>query len=349
MNKTKTLLTAFAFFASILMLMTTTMAGPVQEKVAIDSIEQQQNELADSLESFATNMKNDREITRLSSELENDRELSYIKSMMERTNNPDQQITLLTNYINVLSEKPAYKSLKEYYTSSYSEDISSISAQSEELSKLLEQYSEDNSESDDYEICGAIPLYGAIYPVTSPDGTTQLTGSSVEIGGIDTTMSSSGCITLNTGQYTVIGGDNNYEEIWGQTEAQWAGFLRNMDGDIYIPGEGWISPDDPNYDNWLALEDALQSLGISLADIGSFLFLLGVGLIFLWQYVFIFAVLCLLPASILQSLGLTGAFWLALGNGLFDLSMIIELAAAASVLLGFLLMVLSGEISFEEP
>lgn len=347
MNKTKILLTAFAVFASLMMLMTTSMAGPVQEKVTIDSIEQQQNELTDSLESFVTKIESDREIARLSSELENDRELKYIKSMMERTNNPDQQLTLLTNYIDVLSEKPAYKSLKEYYTSSYSEDISSISAQSGELSKLLEQYNEDNSESGDFEICGAIPLAGAIYPVTSTSGTTQLTGSSVEIGGIDSTMSSSGCITLSTDQHTVIGGDNNYEEIWGQAEAQWAGFLRNMDGDIYVPGEGWISPDDPNYDDWLNLEDLLQNLDLSLGDIGGFLLLLGVGLIFLWQYIFAFALLCMLPASILQSLGLTGAFWIALGNGLLDLSIIIELAAAASVLLGFILLVLSGDIPVE--
>ena len=51
MRKTKLLITAFAVLASLLMLMTSTMAGPVTEKTNMDIVENTEQKLINSLES----------------------------------------------------------------------------------------------------------------------------------------------------------------------------------------------------------------------------------------------------------------------------------------------------------
>ncbi len=370
MKRTKYVLIAFAVFASLLMLMTPTMARPIQENTILNSIEQQQEQIINEITDLFSRLENDREIKRLTTELENDRELTQITTNIDTTANPEEKIANAATYLDAMQNKEAYKQLEKYITTQYATDLSSISAQTDSLAKDMQSYYNQQETTTEENI----------EPLLIPVGVIPTSSSSSDDGipteDSTTTTKDSGLETVfeENDQFGYIPGDeieqnddfieyddlgNNFdglldyplkgdeENLWGQTEAQWAGFMRNMDGDIYVPGEGWISPDDPNYDDWLNLEDLLQNLGLSLGDIGGFLLLLGVGLIFLWQYIFAFALLCMLPASILQSLGLTGAFWIALGNGLLDLSIIIELAAAASVLLGFILLVLSGDIPVE--
>jgi hypothetical protein len=63
----------------------------------------------------------------------------------------------------------------------------------------------------------------------------------------------------------------------------WPGFVFDRFTDaVYIPGIGWVSPDDPTYDDWLELQNQLQNSGLStsgilglLADIIDIAILLG--------------------------------------------------------------------------
>lgn len=57
MNKTKIVLTAFAVFASVLMLMTAALARPVQESTTNDFIESQQNQLIIDSDEFFNNVE----------------------------------------------------------------------------------------------------------------------------------------------------------------------------------------------------------------------------------------------------------------------------------------------------
>ncbi len=43
------------------------------------------------------------------------------------------------------------------------------------------------------------------------------------------------------------------------TQGHWGGFLRNMAGEMYIPGTGWIVPDE----FWLGIEEFLQVLPLA--------------------------------------------------------------------------------------
>jgi hypothetical protein len=140
MNKTKTMLTGFAIFASILMLSTTCIAGPVQEKESIDAIEE---------------------------------------SM-------DQEISGLLAFFN------------------------NYAAQNEQESIAVEEFVNAN--------------YNAI-------------------------------------QSTII----NCEEIQGLTieecNEHWGGFLRNANGEIYLPGTGWIELDE----FWLEIETLLMAIPLEYA------------------------------------------------------------------------------------
>jgi len=106
-------------------------------------------------------------------------------------------------------------------------------------------------------------------------------------------------------------------------QAQWAGFLRNMGGDIYVPDVGWISPDDPDYATWLAIEDALQESGLSLLDITAILCMIC-ALIAVVSYILVLVLSflgCYDAAGLLAYLFIIayyGAFFFWILNDIFD-------------------------------
>jgi len=71
MNKTKSIVTGFAIFAAFLMLMATCIAGPVREKTSLDAVENEQEELLDSLEALFLNIESNEDLSDLQSYLEN--------------------------------------------------------------------------------------------------------------------------------------------------------------------------------------------------------------------------------------------------------------------------------------
>jgi len=170
MKKTKIIITAFAVFASLLMLMTSTIAQSVQEKASLDVVEQRQDVIAE-----------------------------YINNLFE--NNCD------------------------------------VVMASHEIDVLIEKYAGFNSLSTEECVPDLID-------------TTDFESIDIDVNMIQSELT---MLTRELGTIDRIDGNSG-----SSGEADWAGFMRNMDGDIYVPGEGWISPDDPNYGYWLMVEDFIQ-------------------------------------------------------------------------------------------
>lgn len=250
MNKTKIMITAFAVFASFLMLMTTTTARAIQEKTTIEIIENQQQEIINSIEQLIAKIQNDQEIQKYKDQLINDRELSKITSRIENTEEKTEKTSLTNTYITSLQKNPAYLNLIEYLKTAYTQDTSRINAQTNNLADLLAKYYQENQdENTEYEIMGAIPYHTTV--PTIPDDTTN-TGS--------LTISQTGDLVIGAqpaGDYNIVGGSDNDGVTGGsvtpadQAQAQWAGFLYNMNGEVYIPGVGWLDPETTGFWSWL--------------------------------------------------------------------------------------------------
>lgn len=68
----------------------------------------------------------------------------------------------------------------------------------------------------------------------------------------------------------------------------WPGFVRNMNGDILTP-DGWISPDDPDYDDWLAVEKVIMSGVLGLQGVLAILLIIWLLVINIVQFASILA------------------------------------------------------------
>lgn len=272
MRNTKVVLTGFAVFAAILILMATCIAGPVEEKTSLDAADETQQRLIRSVEAMSVKIENDEYLNNMIEQISNDLTLTNIKDSIKDTEDNGEKISLTADYINVLTNKEEIANLKEYFQSTYSKDMENIN---NELSSLIDQLIADqNTESGEPEIQGYLPLNGAQYTV---DGDVQelLSGCSVSLGSPDFMLTDSGgIIILNDMDDVTPAGDGDENNV-DSGEAQWAGFLRNMNGDILTP-DGWISPDDPDYDDWLEIEQALLSAGIGLGGILFILWLIVV-------------------------------------------------------------------------
>ncbi len=229
MNKTKYMLVGFAVFASILMLTTTCIAGPVQEKASIDAVESAQEELMKSFEALFLKMENDRYLNSLKDQISKDRTLNSIVSAIENTEDSDAKASLASSYVDALKNSLVFNNLAAYFERSYSKDIQGINAQFNEFSDVFESYYQSsNTETEDFEIVGAIP-----YPYGSPfQNNEPVIGGS----GIDGAYSNGNLCLVSDGSHTILPSDS--------AEAQWGGFVRNMNGEMYIPGMGWVDAEE---------------------------------------------------------------------------------------------------------
>jgi hypothetical protein len=125
MNKTKCMLVGFAIFVASLMLMTPTMARPIQEIYAVSVIESQQTTV-DSLESTIARIEKDTKIKYLATTISRDSKLSRLGSAIENTQDIKEQTLLVLDYIKVLESKQSYVTLRNYLESVYSLDTASI-------------------------------------------------------------------------------------------------------------------------------------------------------------------------------------------------------------------------------
>ena len=101
MKMTKYMLAAFAVFASILMLMTPTMARPVAEKTTMDVVETAEQEVVDAMASLFANLESDVRLDRMSQQITSDGTLS----------------------------QQEFDALNAYIQSIYSDDLSSVESQ----------------------------------------------------------------------------------------------------------------------------------------------------------------------------------------------------------------------------
>ena len=254
MKTTKIMLTGFAIFAAMLMLMTTTMAGPVTESTNMDAIEQAQQELIDSMEAMFEKIERDQELSKLMEQITND-----------QTTDRNSRSTRFENTDSI--NKEALKALNDYFESTYSSDMERIESQ---FNNLIDE-SQVDQDTDlltmSPEILGFLPIDGAMYQVGS-DGMQGVTGYSTSAGSPDFMMSSSGTITLLNEIYAYDsnngdGGANNLDS----GEAEYAGFLFNQDGGMLVPGYGWVYPDDPLWDDFFAMHNGLQGMPMSQATV----------------------------------------------------------------------------------
>jgi hypothetical protein len=265
MNKTKYMLAGFAVFASILMLTTTCIAGPVQEKTNIDAVESAQEDLMKSFEALFLKMKNDRYLNSLKDQFSKDRTLNSIASAIENTEDSDAKASLANSYVYALESKQVFSDLTSYIKGSYSEDIKNIGNNFNEFADILASYQITDCESADEELLAFENPFGS--PFQNDDDS----NTGVDTGSKGTLLTCDGGVVSST---TTTSDGPVYGENDLNTEAQWVSFPRNMDGDILTP-DGWVSPDDPNYDDWLQIEDILQNSGLTLGDIISLIGFFG--------------------------------------------------------------------------
>jgi len=148
MNR-KSMIVCFAVFAATLMLMTTCIAAPVQqkasieavesvqEKVSIDAVGSAQQELISSIKAMCLRLKNDLYFNSLVKQISNDIKLKTIASAIQNTEDLDKKISLASSYVDVLKNKQEFTDLIKYFESSYSSDVRNIIAQLNELYPVL--------------------------------------------------------------------------------------------------------------------------------------------------------------------------------------------------------------------
>jgi len=252
MNKTKTMMTGFAVFASIIMLSTTCIAGPVKEKASIATIETAQKDLVNSLQELFLKIKEDRYLNSLadsvSEQISNDRALTRIESCIASVEDDVEKASLVDSYLDVLVNKEEFSDLQDYFESTYSQDLQDIN---NEFIEILETpIMDSDTKSEDLVPVGVIP-FGSL-----DDDLEQQ----------DLTISSSGDIVLMGEEIDpIISNDGDSSMELGSGEALYSGFLFNLDGGMFVPGYGWVYPDDPNWDDWYALHSSLQGLPMSYA------------------------------------------------------------------------------------
>jgi len=247
MKTTKIMLTGFAIFAAMLMLMTTSLAGPISESTNLNAVENAQQELVDSMNA-------------LFEKIERDQELNNLLEQMIKQHDRNSRPTSLENTDGI--DKEALKALKDYLERTYFTDLENIKSQASNLQEELLPDQNTDVLTVSPEILGFLPIYGAIYPVGD---VTELSGCSTPAGEPDYIYDfDSGEIYLNGHDITGhVVGDGDANTVDG-VEAEYAGFLFNQDGGMYVPGVGWIYPDDPLWDDWFDIHTALQGLPASV-------------------------------------------------------------------------------------
>ncbi len=129
MKKTKILITTFAVFASILMLMTPTMARPVQEKTTIDAVEYKQEQLVQSLESLNLKLSKDVEFSVLLNSLANNKQVNYILRNMQTATSDEEIMLGLEQLSSVLNENKEYIQIENILASEYQLEVNQINDQ----------------------------------------------------------------------------------------------------------------------------------------------------------------------------------------------------------------------------
>ena len=127
MKKTKFLVTAFAVFGAVLMLMATCMAKPVHEKASIEAVEFAEKELMNSFEALNTKLSRDVEVNVLINALARDPDVALIANRIERTNSEEGLISGVEQLAVVLQDSSEFEQLVILVGEEYSAEAEAIS------------------------------------------------------------------------------------------------------------------------------------------------------------------------------------------------------------------------------
>ena len=129
MKKTKFLLTAFAVFGAVLMLMATCMARPVQEKASIEAVEFAEKELMSSFDALNVKLSRDVEVNVLINAITRDPDVALIINGMERTSSEEGLTSGLEQLAVVLQDSAEFEQLAILVGEEYSAEAEAISGE----------------------------------------------------------------------------------------------------------------------------------------------------------------------------------------------------------------------------
>ena len=129
MKTTKVMMTGFAIFAAMLMLMAPCMARPVQEKTNMDTVEQAQQELMNSLEALNVKLSRNAEASTLLDSIARDRNVVFIVNNMQRDTTEEEILSGIEQLAIVLQDNSEFMQLGNIIEQEYSYEAGVISQQ----------------------------------------------------------------------------------------------------------------------------------------------------------------------------------------------------------------------------
>jgi len=127
MKKTKFMMTGFSVFSALLMLMTTCMARPVQEKTNMDAVEDLEKELIGSLDVLNTKLTRDTEVNGLVNTLIRNRDVAAILGTIERADSEEEIIYGVEQLAGVIQDYSEIEQLTILVGEEYSAELGTIS------------------------------------------------------------------------------------------------------------------------------------------------------------------------------------------------------------------------------
>jgi len=261
MKNSKKIMPASAIFVALLMLMTTTIAGPMQDSTYVEAVENEYGSverLEELLNELFTKVEDDQQFRNLLSQVTYEEPSEGTAGRVR-----DDSSSLTDSELGKMVEKEEFVDFENYIKSQYGKDLKNIERQISKLKEILAEVYTTNTE--EFLTLGP-PIDSAIIPV---DGLQGITGSSDSAGSPDFMINDWGILYIKTHDLSMDTDGTTHHEVDGG----WRGFPRNLDGDIYVDGVGWISADDPAYYQYLALEESL--FGLTPGEIGDILSIVG--------------------------------------------------------------------------
>ena len=127
MKKTKVMMTGFAVFAAVLMLMATCMAKPVQEKASIEAVEFAEKELMNSFEALNVKLSRDAESRVLLDAIARDPDVARIVNRMGTARSEEEILSGLEQLAVVLQDSSEFEQLATLAGEEYSAELGAIS------------------------------------------------------------------------------------------------------------------------------------------------------------------------------------------------------------------------------
>lgn len=131
MKMTKYMLTAFAVFASVLMLMTPTMARPVAEKTTMDVVETTEQELAESLERLSIKLSRDTRVNSLINSITRDPAVARSVTQLEQAVTEEEMSMAFEQLVVSIEGKTELTQLENIMEQGYAAEAEAINEQLE--------------------------------------------------------------------------------------------------------------------------------------------------------------------------------------------------------------------------